>query len=318
MSIKNYVFIAISACVLFSCSNKDIYENGLVEEAQVNSDTRATNILANLPLPVQPVPVVVYDFVDQTGQFRNNGQYTDYSSAVTKGGYSILVNSLLSSGKGNWFTVAERGSLKNLLQERQIIKLTRDQYAGPNGKKLSNLPPLLYGGMMIEGGIVSYDSNVVTGGVGAIYLGIGGAIQYRRDLVTVYLRAVSIQTGKVLLSVNSSKTIYSAGADANFLRYFAVSNLLQSEAGFTMNEPTQLGVRQAVETALYSLIMEGALNNIWTFKNVSQGQKAIEDYLKRRDGKVKADLKTPDGAKIDTDKLESAKTDETIVRKGHK
>jgi curli production assembly/transport component CsgG len=283
MLLRNYVFIAISACVLASCSNKDIYENGLVEEAQVNSETRAGSILSTLPLPVQPVPVVVYDFVDQTGQFRNNGLYTDYSSAVTKGGYSILVNALLNAGKSNWFTVAERGSLKNLLQERQIIKLTRDQYAGPKGQKLSNLPPLLYGGMMIEGGIVSYDSNVITGGAGAIYLGIGGAVQYRRDLVTVYLRAVSIQTGKVLLSVNSSKTIYSVGADANFLRYFSVSNLLQSEVGFTMNEPTQLGVRQAIETALYSMVMEGAINNLWTFRNVEQGKKAIADYIKRRD-----------------------------------
>ncbi len=283
MLLRNCFFIAISAFVLASCSNKNIYENGLVEEAQVNSETRAGGILATLPLPAQPVPVVVYDFVDQTGQFRNNGQYTDYSSAVTKGGYSILVNALLSAGKNNWFTVAERGSLKHLLQERQIIKLTRDQYAGPDGKKLTNLPPLLYGGMMIEGGIVSYDSNVVTGGAGAIYLGIGGSVQYRRDLVTVYLRAISIQTGKVILSVNSSKTIYSVGADANFLRYFAVSNLLQSEVGFTMNEPTQLGVRQAIETALYSLIMEGAINNVWTFRDVAQGKKAIDDYIKRRD-----------------------------------
>ncbi len=310
MLLRNYVFIAISACVLASCSNKDIYENGLVEEAQVNNETRAGSILATLPLPVQPVPVVVYDFVDQTGQFRNNGQYTDYSSAVTKGGYSILVNALLNAGKNNWFTVAERGSLKHLMQERQIIKLTRDQYAGPDGKKLTSLPPLLYGGMMIEGGIVSYDSNVVTGGAGAIYLGIGGAVQYRRDLVTVYLRAISIQTGKVLLSVNSSKTIYSVGADANFLRYFAVSNLLQSEAGFTMNEPTQLGVRQAIETALYSLIMEGAINNIWSFRDVAQGKKAIADYIKRRDNSS-----NPQAIEQKAKNTEAAEQDFTTIRR---
>lgn len=296
MFIKKCIFIAISFCLLGACSNRDIYENDLVEDTKVNDRTRAGSVLAKLPPPVQPIPVVVYDFVDQTGQFRNNGQYTDYSSAVTKGGYSILVNALLSAGNNNWFTVAERGSLKHLLQERQIIKLTHDQYRDPKGQKLAPLPPLLYGGMMIEGGIVSYDSNILTGGVGAVYLGIGGALQYRRDLVTVYLRAISIQTGKVLLSVNSSKTIYSASADANFLRYFAVSDLFQSEAGFTMNEPTQLGVRQAIETALYSLIMEGAINNLWSFRDIAIGKKTIDDYIARRDSKSKppnGELKLP-------------------------
>lgn len=278
--------LAVAIALIFTlsgCAQDIMYNNQLVAEAQINDTTKATSILNNIPLPVQPVPVVVYDFVDQTGQFRNNGQYTDYSSAVTKGGYSILVNALLSAGKNNWFTVAERGSLKHLLQERQIIKLTRDQYRGSKGQKLSSLPPLLYGGMMIEGGIVSYDSNILSGGIGAIYLGIGGNTQYRRDLVTVYLRAISIQTGKVLVSVNSSKTIYSASFDANFLRYFAISNLFQSEAGFAMNEPTQLGVRQAIETALYSLIMEGALDNLWTFRDVAAGRKAISEYIERRD-----------------------------------
>lgn len=283
MHIKHYILIAAASFFVTACDTKQAFENNLVEEAKVNENTRSSNLLANLPLPKEPVPVVVYDFADQTGQFRNNGQYTDYSSAVTKGGYSILVNALLSAGKNQWFTVAERGSLKNLLQERQIIKTTRSQYQGPKGQKLPSLPPLIYGGMMIEGGIISYDSNIMTGGVGAVYLGIGGMMQYRRDLVTVYLRAISIQSGKVLLSVNSSKTIYSALVDANFLRYFSVSNLFQSEAGFSINEPNQLGVRQAIETALYSMIMEGANTGMWGFKDAAAGQKALSDYLKRRD-----------------------------------
>ncbi|MEZ5691113.1 MAG: CsgG/HfaB family protein [Rickettsiales bacterium] len=283
MLIRKYIFIILSVCALSACTQRDMYENSFVTDSEINARTRAGDVLANLPLPVSPVPVVVYDFVDQTGQFRDNGRYTDYSSAVTKGGYSILVNALLNAGKNKWFTVAERGSLKNLLQERQIIELTRNKYRSAGGKRLPKLPPLIYGGMMIEGGIVSYDSNIISGGIGAVYLGIGGSVQYRRDLVTVYLRAISIQSGKVLLSVNSSKTIYSVAADANFLRYFAVSDLFQSEAGFAMNEPTQLGVRQAIETALYSLIMEGAINEIWQFRNVADGRKALKQYMDKKD-----------------------------------
>jgi len=279
------LLLSVSILLLSGCGhNTTVYDNPLVEEAHVADTTRAGEILKKLPVPKQKIPVVVYEFQDQTGQFKNNGTYTEYSSAVTKGGYSILVKALLDSGYGKWFSVSERGNLKDLLQERQIVKLTRSQYLGPDGKKLGELPPMLYAGMIIEGGIVSYDSNVMTGGAGATFLGIGGTVQYRRDLVTVYMRAVSVQTGEVLLSVNSSKTVYSSSLDANYLKYVTIDHLFQSEAGFTLNEPTQLAVRQAVETAVYSLIMEGTLKDMWSFKNHEAGDEAINDYLMRRDG----------------------------------
>jgi len=289
MTFKGVVMLAVSLAVLDGCSARSFFENAAVSKAHVTDRTRASEILMALPAPVQPVPVVVYDFQDQTGQFKNNEKYTEYSSAVTRGGYSILVKALLDTGNGDWFTVAERGALKNLLQERQIVKLTRGEYSGPNNQKLPSLPPMLYGGTMIEGGIISYDSNVQTGGLGAVYLGIGGSVQYHRDLVTVYLRAVSVESGRVLLAVNSSKTIYSVAVDGNFLRYMTVANLLQSEVGFTQNEPVQLAVRQAIETGVYSLLMEGALKHLWEFKDKSAGEKAIAEYLVRRNGNGKAE-----------------------------
>jgi len=289
MTFKGVVMLAVSLAVLDGCSARSFFENAAVSKAHVTDRTRASEILIGLPAPAQAVPVVVYDFQDQTGQFKNNEKYTEYSSAVTRGGYSILVKALLDTGNGDWFTVAERGALKNLLQERQIVKLTRGEYSGPNNQKLPSLPPMLYGGTMIEGGIISYDSNVQTGGLGAVYLGIGGSVQYHRDLVTVYLRAVSVESGRVLLAVNSSKTIYSVAVDGNFLRYMTVANLLQSEVGFTQNEPVQLAVRQAIETGVYSLLMEGALKHLWEFKDKSAGEKAIAEYLVRRNGNGKAE-----------------------------
>jgi curli production assembly/transport component CsgG len=286
MSTRSLFFAVACACLLSGCvAQSTINNNPLAAEAQVTDTTRAGRILAKLPPPKAKVPVVVYDFQDQTGQFKNNGQYTDYSSAVTKGGYSILIKSLLDAGNREWFTVVERGSLKNLLQERQIIKLTREQYVGPEGTKLPNLPPMLYGGMMIEGGIISYDSNVVTGGAGAAFLGISASTQYRRDLVSVYLRAVNVQTGEVILSVTSSKTIYSTSLDSNLLKYMTIDHLLQAEAGVSVNEPVQLGVRQAVETAVYSLIMEGAIQGLWEFADAGRGKRALDKYIERRDNK---------------------------------
>ena len=289
MKIKGVVLLLASLTTLGGCSARSFYENVAVSKAHVNDRTQASEILMGLPAPVHAVPVVVYDFQDQTGQFKNNEKYTEYSSAVTRGGYSILVKSLLDTGNGDWFMLAERGALKNLLQERQIVKVTRGEYPGVNNEKLTSLPPMLYGGTMIEGGIISYDSNVQTGGAGAVYLGIGGSVQYHRDLVTVYLRAVSVETGRVLLAVNSSKTIYSVAVDGNFLRYLTVSHLWQSEAGFTLNEPVQLAVRQAIETGVYSLLMEGALKHLWEFKDKAAGAHAISEYLVRRDGQGKAE-----------------------------
>jgi curli production assembly/transport component CsgG len=283
-NIKIFSVIVVATLSLSGCAFRSLYDNPVVSEAHVTDKTRATDILMNLPEPERPIPAVVYEFLDQTGQFKNNGMYTDYSSAVTRGGYSILVKALLDSGEGKWFMLAERGALKNLLQERQIIKLARVEYNALNtDRRLPDLPPMLYGGTMIEGGIISYDSNVMSGGIGATYLGIGGATQYRRDLVSVYLRAVSIESGRVLLSVQSSKTIYSVSLDGTFMRYLTVGNLFQSEAGFAINEPVQFGVRQAIETAVYSLIMEGAIKHLWEFRDRSAGEQAIEKYIERRD-----------------------------------
>ncbi|MBV8939860.1 MAG: curli production assembly protein CsgG [Alphaproteobacteria bacterium] len=295
---KHLAAAVLSLPLLAGCSQQMLFnKNPMVAEATVTDRTRASEILVSLPAPVQKVPVVVYDFQDQTGQFKNNDKYTDYSSAVTKGGHAILIKALMDAGNEQWFDVAERGALKDLLQERQIVKLMRSQYYASDGvTRLPNLPPLLYGGLLLEGGIVSYDSDVVTGGAGATYLGVGGNAQYRRDVVTVYLRAVNVQTGRVQLAVNSAKTVFSTSVNATLLKYFTFDRLLQAEVGFSATEPTQLAVRQAIETAVYSMIMEGALRHLWEFQDRVAGEKAIEDYLIRRDGTASANAQNMETA----------------------
>src|SRR3546814_6501200 len=75
---------------------------------------------------------------------------------------------------------------------------------------------MLFAGVILEGGIVGFDTNTLTGGAGAAFLGIGGRTEYRQDTVTVYIRAVSVRTGEVLTTVTASKTIasYALGASA--------------------------------------------------------------------------------------------------------
>src|SRR5579883_1943239 len=113
MPFKPLLAVLLCLPLLAGCSHHDMFDNSLVAEAHVTDRTRAGDILADLPPPAHMVPVVVYDFQDQTGQFKYNDKYTDYSSAVTKGGHAILVKALLDAGGDNqWFTVAERGGLK--------------------------------------------------------------------------------------------------------------------------------------------------------------------------------------------------------------
>lgn len=283
-NLKFSLFLLLLVSVT-ACSNKLLYDNQQITEAQVTDTTSAGRLLANLPTPSQRLPVVVYDFQDQTGQFKANDNFSDYSSAVTKGAVSVLIKTLLDTSNGKWFMVAERNGLDSLLKERQIIRSMREEYTGADGKPLPMLPPLIYGGMILEGGIIFYDSNILTGGAAAGYFGISSSTQYRRDIVTVYLRAVDINSGEVILAVNSSKTVFSYAVNAGLTRYLSYNRLLEAEAGFTVNEPNQLAVRQAIETSVYSLLMEGAIKQVWGFANEDAGKKAIAEYLRKRDGK---------------------------------
>lgn len=282
MRISFFSTLFISACVLTSCSQQSIYENALISDAKVTETTKAEQILVNLPEASQKAVVAVYDFQDQTGQFKYNDRLTDYSSAVTKGGLAMIVNALLKAGDRGWFKVVERGGLNNLLTERRIVNNMRKEYQAADGASLPELPSLTYAGLLIEGGIISYDSNTLTGGLGANYLGIGGNTEYRSDVVTVYLRAVKVVDGEVLLSVTSSKTVFSTAVNANLVKFVSFDKLLQAETGFSINEPPQFAVRQAIETAVYSLIMEGVMDGLWGFADPISGRSALEAYLERK------------------------------------
>ena len=276
---SRYSLILI-ACITLLTGCSDFLFEPMLEAPKISNDTDSGRLLKSLPPSASNTVVSVYEFQDQTGQLKPNDNFADYSRAVTQGGLAILNKALLEAGNGHWFDVVERGGLKNLLQERQIIQLTRAQYAPPDAPKTQNLSPLLYAGMLIEGGIVGYDSNFSTGGAGANYLGVGGDVKYRRDIVTVNLRAISVENGQVLMSITSEKTLYSTGLTGNVFKYVSFDHLLQMETGFTMNEPPQLAVRQAIETAVYSLIMEGTRKQFWQFADPQAGTLALQEYMK--------------------------------------
>ena len=149
-------------------------------------------------------------------------------------------------------------------KERQIIRSQRELYEKDQAKPLT---PLIVAGIMIDGGIVGYDSNLTTGGLGARFLGIGANQEYRKDEITVMLRLISINTGEVLLSVGTTKTVYSTGISANVMKFVdAGTKSVEFEAGSSINEPTTYAVRIAIEATISEMIKDGVKKKLWSFK----------------------------------------------------
>ena len=246
--------------------------------------TETQRLLEAIPAPQKPIAIAVYDFTDQTGQFKPEENTQTLSRAVTQGASSILVKALQDAGDRKWFTIVERESLKDLLSERQIIREMRERYLGEKGVNPQALPALLFAGVLLEGGIISYDTNTVSGGAGAAFLGIGGHTDYRQDTVTVYLRAVSVRTGEVLTTVTASKTIASKAISGSAFKFVAFKQLLEAEAGITTNEPDHLALQQAIEKAVYDLVMEGVELKLWNFADPKAGWPQVWRYQQERDG----------------------------------
>jgi curli production assembly/transport component CsgG len=221
--------------------------------------------LNDLPeLEGQKITIGVYGFADKTGARKTADNYASFSAAVTQGAESWLIDALRQAGHGAWFQVLERASLDNVIKERQLISQTRETFQGRNSEKLT---PMLFAGILAEGGIIGYDSNILTGGAGASILGISTNAQYRKDVVTVSLRLVSVQTGEILLSTAVTKTISSVAISGNLFKFYEHGTLpVESELGLTANEPNTIAVRSAIEKAVIDIINEGERMKLWKYK----------------------------------------------------
>jgi curli production assembly/transport component CsgG len=220
--------------------------------------------LLNLP-PAKTKPVVaVYNFGDKTGQRKDSQSGQSFSTAVTQGGTELIIDALKTAGGGTWFRVAERQGIDALVRERQIIRSGREEVARATGEEVQKLGPLLFAGMVIEGGIIGYDSNIKTGGRGARTLGIGFSRQYRQDQVVISLRAVSVLTGEVLLNVQTKKTILSYGSGGDVFRFYEQgTQLVEYEDGVGNNESVTYAVRTAIEAAVLEMVYQGNRRGFW-------------------------------------------------------
>jgi curli production assembly/transport component CsgG len=217
-----------------------------------------------LPPSGGPIPIAVYSFQDKTGQRKNIPNVASFSTAVTQGAEAYLIGALQDVGDQRWFTVLERVGLDNLIKERQMIRQMREQYQGRDAKAL---PPMMFAGVIVEGSVTGYDSNLLTGGSGMRILGIGAQTQYQSDTVTITLRTVSVNTGEVLTTVTVTKTVLSYMDKLGILKFVEEgTKAVEAETGMSINESVNKATSLAVKAAVIATIREGVRKGHWAFK----------------------------------------------------
>lgn len=269
------LFGALSACAVPPSEPV-----ALKTAATLTPPSPSTRDLTLMPPPRGKVIAAVYGFRDQTGQYKPSPD-SSFSTSVTQGAASMLIKALKDSG---WFTPVERESLQELLTERRIVR-ARDNPEETGGP--GDVPPLLAASILLDGGIIAYESNLRTGGVGARFLGVGASTQYRMDQVTINLRSIDIRTGAVLQTVSTTKTIFSYELTPSVYKFVNYTDLFEFEAGITSNEPAQLSVKEAIEAAVIHLTIQGIKDGNWRLRNEADwNSPLIQRYLAAAEGET--------------------------------
>ena len=275
--------VLLTACSSTMNKSIDMWQDK--GDARIQPSPLAQRLIDVPELDGKPMTVAVYSFSDKTGQRKPADNIANLSSAVTQGSEVWVIKALSEVGNGTWFEAVERVGMDHLIKERQLIRNTREVYEKnlPNGPRA--LKPMVFAGLILEGGIIGYDSNVAMGGVGARYLGIGAQTEYRIDTVTVVMRVVSVSSGKVLLSIATEKTIASTRSGADIFRFLDMgTKLLESETGYSVNEPVNYAVRAAIEAGIVEIIYEGETKGLWKFKEKEIPEIIVEDIDEFDDG----------------------------------
>jgi curli production assembly/transport component CsgG len=249
----------LSSCALTDLS---ILPHSTQQPAKIGLLVNQDLLTVGIP-EVKPV-IAIYpnSFTDLTGQRRSSDNFATFSTAITQAPYVLLIGALNKTSNGQFFDVVERIGLDNLTRERQLIRSTRESF-----DQDQSLLPLKFAGLLIEGGVISYESNLRSGGTGARYLGIGSTSQYREDVVTVSLRLVSVSTGTILIDVLTTKTILSVAINQDLFRFVKDNTeLVEIESGIAENESVNIALQNAVETAVLEIISIGETKGYWKIK----------------------------------------------------
>ena len=255
--------ILVSSCAVLN-KNTDLALTRDIQPANI-LDLQSVELAELPPAKKKPVIAVYRDsFQDLTGQRKSNSSFALFSTAVTQAPEALLIRALKHAANGNFFRVVERVGLDNLTKERQLIRSTRENF-----DEDKQLQPLLFAGLLIQGGVINYDTNVQSGGMGARYLGIGTSKQYREDVVTISLRLVSVSTGEVLVETLVSKSIVSTSVSQDVFRFIeAGTELVEIEGGVAENEVGSIALQKAIETGVFNLIEIGIERGYWEYETI--------------------------------------------------
>ena len=255
------VILAFSGCAVIS-KNNDLFITQKINPSETLNIQLEE--LENLrPAKVKAV-VAVYpnSFKDLTGQRRSNSSFALFSTAITQAPEAILIRTLKHSANGEFFRVVERVGLDDLVKERQLIRTTRKEF--DDDKKMQ---ALLFAGLIFQGGVISYEANQRSGGLGARYLGIGNSTQYREDTIIISLRLVSVSTGEVLIETSVSKSILSTSVSQDVFRFIeAGTELVEIEGGVAENESTSIALQKAIEQGVLNIIKIGIERSYWEYE----------------------------------------------------
>ena len=255
--------ILVSSCAVLN-KNTDLSLTRDIQPANI-LDLQSVELAELPPAKRKPVVAVYRDsFQDLTGQRKSNSSFALFSTAVTQAPEALLIRALKHAANGDFFRVVERVGLDNLTKERQLIRSTRENF-----DEDKQLQPLLFAGLLIQGGVINYDTNVQSGGMGARYLGIGTSKQYREDVVTISLRLVSVSTGEVLVETLVSKSIVSTSVSQDVFRFIeAGTELVEIEGGVAENEVGSIALQKAIESGVLNLIEIGIERGYWEYETI--------------------------------------------------
>ena len=260
------LYLCLLVTLLSSCAV--VQESGdLVLTKKVQSSSTLdlqSEELRNLPPAKVKPTIAIYpnSFRDLTGQRRSNSTFALFSTAVTQAPEAFLIRAFKHTAGGEFFRVVERVGLDDLTKERQLIRSTRKDF-----KEDNKMQPLLFAGLLVQGGVISYEANIKSGGSGARYLGIGTSKQFREDTVTISLRLVSVSTGEVLMETLVSKSILSTSVSQDVFRFIETgTELVEIEGGISENESVSIALQKAVETGVLNIINIGIERGYWKYE----------------------------------------------------
>ena len=307
ITLRNIAIILLLSIFVSGCSST------MAKKGYLKTQSIAFKELETITQPEgSPIIIAVYDFNDMSGQKKPGGNYASMSSAVTQGSYQILIKALQDAGHGKWFRVVERHSLASLLQERKLIRTTRQI---SDGEQAESLPALLFAGAYVTGGIVGYDSDVMSGGAGARVLGLQAHKEYRQDILSIMLRLINVQTGEVIISTTIEKTIYSTSTGADVFKYFdADTMLVEIEVGYSKNEPVTFAVRKAIEAGVVSLIKQGAELDLWKFGKTAEEMSLESEQKMTQELDKKSEAKELKALEKIVEKEEVKKLDDELTQ----